>query len=270
MPLIHKVDHPAVEGIRVGRTTPNGGYRINTSCIVYRVGNTIVDAGPTSEWKTLKQYLSEREVKRALITHYHEDHSGNCGHIQDCFNSVIHSHLNNHDKLTKGFAQNWTSKMIFGRITLAQPQDLPESVEVGDNRLLKPIHTPGHTSDSTCYYEPNEGWLFSGDLYVSTQVRYAYKEESMTETIQSLNDALDLDFKELFCAHRGYIADGKQALRNKRDFLVSLQEEVRHHHQLGMSPKAIARKLLGREDSVWLFSGFSMSKKNLVNACLRT
>lgn len=179
------------------------------------------------------------------------------------------SHHNNHQHIGKGFRQNLTSRLLFGKTTIAPPKDLPELVELENKKQLKPIHTPGHSNDSTCYYEPNEGWLFSGDLFVSTQVRYAYKEENISETLDSLNAILALDFKELFCAHRGYIADGKQALQGKVDFLTQLQQQVQHLHQQGKSESAIARELLGREDSVSLFSGFAMSKKNLVAACLK-
>ncbi len=270
MPLIHKIDHPAVEGIRVGKMSSKGNYRINTSCIIYRLGDTIIDTGPTREWKTIKQYLSERTVKHALLTHYHEDHSGNCGHLQQCFNSVIQSHTNNHDRIRHGFSQTLTSKFIFGTATVAQPSDFGEQFHLDNGRVLQPSHMPGHSDDMTTFYEPNEGWLFSGDLYVSSQVRYAYQEENIAQQINSLNAALELDFKELFCAHRGYIAEGREALKSKRDFLVTLRDEVQHLHNTGLSPRAIARNILGREDSVSLFTGFAMSKLKLVQACLKS
>ncbi|MCY4043774.1 MAG: MBL fold metallo-hydrolase [Cellvibrionales bacterium] len=269
MPLIHTIDHPVVEGIRVGRVGPKGKYRINTTCIVYRLGDTIIDTGPTKEWQTVKQFLEARKVRQALLTHYHEDHSGNCGHIQACFNSVIHSHKNNHKKLASGFRLNFSSKHIFGEISFADAQSFPDELPLDNGLSLKALHMPGHSSDMTTLYEPNEGWLFSGDLYVSSQVRYAHREENVSEQIQSLQAAVALDFESLFCAHRGFLVDGKQALQNKLDFLVSLQQEVQHLYAKGWSVSAIRRKLLGREDTVALFSGFDMSKNHLIQACLK-
>lgn len=29
------------------------------------------------------------------------------------------------------------------------------------------LHTPGHSNDHICLLEPDEGWLFSGDLFLS-------------------------------------------------------------------------------------------------------
>ncbi len=269
MSLIHKIDHPVVEGIRVGRQSPGGNYRINTTCIIYRLADTIIDTGPTAEWKVVKRYLEERKVRRALLTHYHEDHSGNCGHIESCFNSIIHSHNNNHQRISQGFPLNLTSKLIFGNISLAQPKIFPELIEIDGCRKLQALYMPGHSDDMTTFLEPNEGWLFSGDLYVASQVRYAHREENISDQIQSLQSALALDFNELFCAHRGYIANGKAVLQQKLDFLVSLKEQVLDLYNKGLSKKAIRRQLLGREDTVALFSGFDMCKGNLVEACLK-
>lgn len=269
MPLIHKIDHPFVEGIRVGRTDSKGQYRINTTCIVYRLGDTIIDTGPTKEWKTVKRFIEERDIRQALLTHYHEDHSGNCGHIQTCFNAVIHSHINNHQKLSSGFNMNLSSRLLFGKISLARPESYPSRLPLENALTLEALHMPGHSNDMTCLYEPNEGWLFSGDLYVASQVRYAHKEECVSQQIDSLQKAIALDFKTLFCAHRGLISKGKQALQHKLNFLIDFQGEVLQLHQKGYSDRAITRKLLGREDSVALLSGFDMSKRNLVKACLK-
>ena len=269
MPLIHTIDHPLVEGIRIGRQSRKGNYRLNTTCIVYRLGDTIIDTGPTSEWQTVKRFLDEREVKQALLTHYHEDHSGNCGHVQDCFNAVIHSHINNHKKLAEGFDMNLSSKLIFGNISLAQAKDYPEELSLQDGRHLKAIHMPGHSDDMTSLFEPNEGWLFSGDLYVAAHVRYAHKEENVQQQINSLKTAIALDFETLFCAHRGMINDGKAALQKKLDYLTSLQQQVIALHQKGVSKKQIRKQLLGREDTVALFSRFDMSKTHLIEACLK-
>lgn len=253
----------------MGKTGPRGNYRLNTTCIIYRLGDTIIDTGPTREWRTVRRFLNERNVRQALLTHYHEDHSGNCGHVQDCFNSVIHSHVNNHQKIASGFKLNLTSKWIFGDISFADSRSYPDELPLEDGLRLKALHMPGHSDDMTTLYEPNRGWLFSGDLYVASQVRYAHAEENVNQQIESLQAAVTLDFDTLFCAHRGHIENGKAVLQKKLDFLVSLREQVQHRAQQGWSIRAISRELLGREDPVAWFSGFEMSKRNLVRACLK-
>ena len=63
----------------------------------------------------------------------------------------------------------------------------------------------------TCFLEPERGWLFSGDLYISGRTRYLRADESVADTIDSLRRFLEVDFGTLFCSHRGPIADGKEA-----------------------------------------------------------
>ena len=36
---------------------------------------------------------------------------------------------------------------------------------------LTPIHAPGHSPDHICLFEPERGWLFSGDTYIGGQDR---------------------------------------------------------------------------------------------------
>ena len=38
-----------------------------------------------------------------------------------------------------------------------------DEIDLG-NRTLKVIHTPGHSPGHCCFYEPDKGWLYSGDL----------------------------------------------------------------------------------------------------------
>ncbi|NRA41309.1 MAG: MBL fold metallo-hydrolase [Pseudomonadales bacterium] len=273
MALIHHIDHPWVEGIRVGRTGPRGNYRINTSCIIYRLGDTIIDTGPSREWKLVQRFLSERGIQQALLTHYHEDHSGNCGHIHDCFNATIRAHINSHGRLSQGYDINLISRYLFGQISFT-PLDamatFPDSLTLHDGIALTPLHMPGHTDDLVCLHEPNRGWLFSGDLYVASQTRYAHEEENIGQHIESLNKAIALDFDELFCAHRGHLKNGKELLIKKRDFLSEFQQQVVHLHSQGQSIRAITRQLLGREDSVAWSSFHKMSKQHFVRACLKT
>lgn len=134
---------------------------------------------------------------------------------------------------------------------------------------LNSHYLPGHTNDSMCMHEPNQGWLFSGDLYVASKVRYGHSEESVSQQLTSLESAIALDFDTLFCAHQGIIENGKQALKKKYDYLDSLQQQVKELDRQGLSSKQISLHILGREDTVAFSSGFKMSKHKLIQACLK-
>ena len=163
--------------------------------------------------------------------------------------------------------------MLFGHLSRSQqghkPQAHEQSYALNDGIVLNAVHLPGHTNDLVCIHEPNHGWLFSSDLYVSSKVRYGTDEENVQQQLASLKKAISLDFGEMFCSHQGRIEQGKKALQAKYDYLNSFKQKVEDLHNQGISTKAITKQLLGREDSVGLSSGFKMSKHKLVKSCLK-
>ena len=67
----------------------DGNWGLTSSCIIYRLGETIIDTGPSTEWQVVKTYLQEKRIQQALITHHHEDHAGNGGRVQHEFDAKI-------------------------------------------------------------------------------------------------------------------------------------------------------------------------------------
>lgn len=267
MPLIHHIDHPLVEGIRVGASDAEGNWGLTSSCIIYRLGETIIDTGPSREWQTVKTYLQEKQIQQALITHHHEDHAGNGGRVEEEFDARIMGHGLGHQWLKKGFSISLARQAVWGSISKVTPQLFPESLVTDNNIELQPIYMPGHAADMTSIFAPEHGWLFSGDLYIASSVKYMSRDEDFCQHIESLQKALNLDFEQLFCAHRGIIDDGKAALAKKLDFLLSLREEVAHLYHKGLSPRAIRLQLLGKEDPVSYSSEFYLSKQNVIDSC---
>ena len=131
------------------------------------------------------------------------------------------------------------------------------------------VLTPGHTDDMSCFYDKENGFLFTGDLYIASKVRYLHKDEDLSEQLSSLNKVLTLDFETAFCPHRGIMKNGKENLTKKRDFIIDLASQVQELSIKGLSSKQIQRKLLGREGVLTLASNFDFSKKGLIEGCLK-
>ncbi len=203
-----------------------------------------------------------------VITHHHEDHSGNLGPIRSSLRPEIYSPPDGVPPLRDGFGLRLYQKLIWGRPDRVVPAPLPDEIEIGNGRSLRTLPSPGHSTDMTCYLEPQRGWLFTGDLFISRKTRYLREDESLGDQIRSLRRVLELEFDTVFCSHRGVVSDGKPQLRAKLDFLVELRERVRELHGQGRSEAEITRTLLGRESWISWFSGFHFSKRNLVRACL--
>jgi glyoxylase-like metal-dependent hydrolase (beta-lactamase superfamily II) len=114
--------------------------------------------------------------------------------------------------------------------------------------------------------EPKEGWLFSGDLYISDRSKYLRAGEDAPLTLDSLRRVLTLDFDTLFCSHAGIVTDGKAALRRKADYWENVQGRARDLRQAGQPLKAIRDQVLGTEGWMTTFTRGHFSKLNLLRS----
>lgn len=262
-----RLDWGPVEGLRVGRFS----FGVNTTFVVYRIGSTLIDAGPPNQARRVLAFARERRLDYLLLTHHHEDHSGNAAPLQKLWpEAAVLAPAASLPLLEGGFPIHFYRRQVWGVPQRLRAQPLPEQLDDLSGNRWQVIPTPGHADDMVAFFEPERGWLFAADLYVATRVRYARPEDRLHLEIESLRKTSQLDFETLFCSHRGPIARGPEALKNKLDYLLSLRQEVCELHQRGWSRKRILRQTLGREDHVSWLSGFHFCKSNLVEACLRS
>lgn len=252
-----------LEGRRFGRF----GHKINMSCIVYHLGPWVIDTGPPNQWRQVRRFLKERQVERVLLTHHHEDHSGNARAIQQTFQAAIHSHPSS-SKLIQGRYFLPYQHLVWGRPPHFKSQPLPQTLEA-QGFVLQTLSTPGHSSDMACFLEPERGWLFCGDLYIAKRPRYARLDEDPVQEMETIKSLLDYDFDTLFCAHRGLVPHGKKALQGKLEYFQDIYQASRERFQRGQSVQQISHELLGPEGPLhWLTSG-DFSKVHLVRCCVR-
>tara|TARA_Y100000589_G_scaffold120727_1_gene115174 strand:- start:11596 stop:12420 length:825 start_codon:yes stop_codon:yes gene_type:complete len=255
-----RFEYEDLEGLRVGRFPG----RINTTCILYRFENTLIDTGPPNQWNEVQKFILEKDVKQICITHHHEDHCGNSSQIKKITNAELYSHKNGCDLLKRGWHMEPYRHIIWGRPQIIESKPAPPIIQLKKNLHLKCLNTPGHSDDSLCYLEPNRGWLFTGDVYITSRPHSLREDENPHDQINSLKFLLNHDFETLFCAHRGVVKLGKQAIQSKYNYLKELRDEVFYLHSLGLTDKEIRLKLLGRETLVSLLTLFNFCKQNFV------
>jgi hypothetical protein len=101
------------------------------------------------------------------------------------------------------------------------------------------------------------------------KVRVAHESESPRTLVTSLRTAAALEPRLLLDAHRGPLTDAAARLRAKADWLEDTIAEIESLGVRGLSERAIARRVLGREALVGWASWFEYSKIGLVRAVLR-
>ncbi len=235
---------------------------------VYLVDGLLVDSGPPNLARDVRSLVGELGVRQCVTTHHHEDHSGNHGllarelHITPLAHSSAVARLAQPDEQPQLYRRvAWGARPPVSVAPLAQQLETPHF-------RFQVIHTPGHAADHVALFEPERGWLFSGDLYLAPRLRYLRADEDVYAMMDSLRRVLALEPQVLFCQHRGRVEQGAARLRDKLDFLFELGGRIRELHGRGWSGAAIARALPG-SDVLWrLWTGGDFSKRNFVRAFL--
>jgi glyoxylase-like metal-dependent hydrolase (beta-lactamase superfamily II) len=266
MGLVERIEHEGVEGIRVGRYA----NKINTTCVLYRVGDTIIDTGPPNQWPAVRRFLREKPVGQVIVTHHHEDHAGNLGLIVREFGCPVLAPAASLQPLEHGFHLQLIRRIVWGSPRArVRARALPDEILLGPGSHLVPIATPGHSPDLTCLLEPQRGWLFAGDLFIAPKILYLRRDEDLRVMMDSLRLIQGYDFDTVFCSHRGIVPDGKKGLKKKLENLEALCEQAGTLYRAGASSGEITRRLLGKESLMSWISAGDFTKKNLIDACLR-
>lgn len=263
MGVLQKFEYHEIEALRVGKI----GDRVNTACLLFRIGETVIDTGPPNQWRKIKTFLQERKIRELLITHHHEDHGGNAALIQESLGPKIYAHKDGIPLYKKRDAIPLYRRLVWGNPKhLFEPLVLPERVELEGGIQLVPIHCPGHALDLACFHEPNRGWLFSGDLYITGRPKFLRRGEDPLLEIASIENLLAYDFDTVFCSHRGKLEHGKDGFVRKLNYMKELRENVHQAVKAGLSLRAIRDKLLGKEEILSWVSFGDFSKLNLIRA----
>ena len=265
MGVAQHIHYQGVEGLRAGRF--NRGVNTATAC--YRLGTTLIDSGSANCWPLVRHFVQERPLQTLLLTHHHEDHSGNAARIQQLTGVRVMASAQALEPLATGWRLQPYQHLLFGRPQRLQAEPVPEMIELEGNYRLQAIATPGHATDLVCYLEAERGWLFTGDLFIGARTRFLRRDEDLGAHLRSLRKVLSHDFQTIFCAHRGLVEDGKSALAAKLEHLECLCAQSHELYRQGLTVARITQRLLGPENMVSLITGYQFTKRNLIQACLQ-
>ena len=212
------------------------------SVYFYYLDGLLIDTGQHHMQRHALDAIGDLPIHHILLTHHHEDHSGNAAAFQKQTGARVIGHARTAAKLQKGYRILPYQRMIWGRAAPVGMEPVNGPIESGPYALT-PVETPGHSKDHLVFFEKNRGWLFSGDLFIGEKIKFFRSDEDLSEQIQSLKKVLKLDFDALFCAHNPCPKNGKYHLSCKLDFLVTLRQKVLALHGQGYPTREIIRRL---------------------------
>ncbi len=234
----------------------------------YLVDGLLVDCGPPATARQLVQTLRGHRVEGLVVTHHHEDHHGAAAWLRKERGIVPRVPAPALPLLADGFIVETYRRLVWGKPPRIVAEPLGSEVQTRTLRLAV-VPTPGHSADHVCFFEPERGWLFTGDLFLAERLRYLRDDEDLRALIDSLHTVARLPVKQVFCAHRGLVRDGPAALRRKAENLEALWARARDLLARGVDEAEIARRVVGPEGFLTWFSLGRFSARNFVRAVAR-
>jgi glyoxylase-like metal-dependent hydrolase (beta-lactamase superfamily II) len=268
--MLHVTEHGPVVAFRAARSILGRGFYFTAA---YWVDGLLIDSGCRFTAPELLRALppDTRPTRLIVNTHSHEDHIGANGLLQRARGSAIQAH-----PLTLPILANPRLQYLhlYRRVFWGWP--LPSSGEAIGEWVETPhyrfqvIHTPGHSPDHICLYEPEQGWLFSGDAYIGGRDRAARADYDIYSIIESLKTLATLRLSSLFPGSGTVRTDDPAAdIRRKILHMEELGAQVHMLHQQGYNVAAIQKRLLGPETSIFYLTLGHFRGSHLVRAYLR-
>lgn len=142
-----------------------GPYQENAYMLCPEEGKGAVLIDPGDDLMLLKRKLSEagRTLKGILLTHGHFDHMLSAQPLSKITGAPTYIHPLEEEMLCD------EDKNAYNAMAASQPSPsdfepelLEETIEI-EGIQFEVLHTPGHTKGSVCFYDAENGVLFSGD-----------------------------------------------------------------------------------------------------------
>ena len=216
-----------------------------------------------------------KDIDRIFLTHFHADHCGIAGRIQEISGAAVHlsavdemrlQYNNRHEELVErarsfflpqGLPQKAmdNADQADGRLPESHdplpggqsPVEPRERITLGD-RTFEVIPAPGHTAGQMCFYFPDEAILLAGDHILpditpnlSPDI-FRLEYRPLKSFLESLGAIRDLPVRMVYPAHGDPFPD-----------LPRRVDEIREHHV--ERTQLIIEALQGKEKTAFEVSG---------------
>ena len=239
----------------------------------YLVDGLLIDAGCAFTAPELVRALAGRPLAGIVNTHTHEDHIGANGRLQrERAGLPVRAHPLALPVLADPRSRQPLHpyrRLLWGWPEPSQGQPVSDEEVIAAGRYrFRVMYTPGHSLDHICLYEPEQGWLFTGDLFVGGRDRALREEYDIWAIIASLKRIASLPAQRLFPGSARMRDNPAGELAAKIEHLEALGERVLALHRQGRSVDQIVHALLGRPMPIELITLGHFSRRWLVHSYL--
>ncbi len=242
-------------------------FNFRLKVYTYFVDGLLVDTGPSKFAREYIEFFQSQQIRQAVLTHYHEDHSGNAPWL-DNYDIPLYIHPKALDICRQDTHLPLYRHFFWGERRGFDPLPLGALLN-GKNSDWQVIETPGHSPDHVAIYNRERGIVFTGDLVVTPKPKLILRYESIPQIISSLRKLVQLDFQTVFCAHAGPVANGKEMINTKLNYLENLTGEVLKLHQQGWTVPMIKKKLFPKTVLLTYVSRKEWAAEHIIESIIR-
>jgi glyoxylase-like metal-dependent hydrolase (beta-lactamase superfamily II) len=235
----------------------------------YLVGGMLIDSGPVHTAGELLDALNGVDLTCIFNTHTHEDHIGGNAPLQ---RRLPHLQIMAHPLALPVLSDPRRQQPLhpYRQVywgwpgpSRARQVEAGQQIKAGDY-CFQVLFTPGHTRDHCCLYEPQQGWLFTGDLFVGGKDRAIRAGSEIWEIIRSLKRLSALPAQRLFPGCARVRDNPAEVLAGKAAYLEELGAHILDLHQKGWDISAITRQVCGKPMLIEFITLGHFSRRHLV------
>lgn len=230
----------------------------------YLVDGLLIDSGCAYTASELCRFLEGEKVELVVNSHHHEDHVGANAQLQQR-NLPIYAHPLALPLINSRLPLREYQEMVWGYPEPGAVLPLPAELKTG-RYTFEVIETPGHSADHISLLEPEKGWCFTGDLFVSEDLKMLRSDEDIDGIIASLEKLLSLPVGELtlFTSLGRIFTGGRRAITAFLDHIRDLRDRVTRLSGEDLAAPEIRDRIFGRETQLAPLTGGHFSRLNLV------